>query len=122
MGGYILLIGVTNTVNTTLHCVEEMAAPYMNQNGMFNVRTIDRSGSSRDFEVKGYPVGLSRNFDAVNERMIRDGIMTCHHAGNAELRLIDGRRMVESVKGRLVDEPYLLCDPAHPSLRKGNQP
>jgi aminoglycoside 3-N-acetyltransferase len=121
-GGYILLIGVTNAVNTTLHCVEEIAAPYMNDNGMFKVRTIDRSGNSLDIRVKGYPVGLSRQFDAINDRLVQDRIMTCHHLGQAKLCLIDGRRMIEFVAAQLVEEPYLLCDSAGASRLKGIHP
>jgi aminoglycoside 3-N-acetyltransferase len=121
-GGFILLIGVTNAANTTLHCVEEMAAPYMNQDGIFSIRSIDRDGNSHDFEVKGYPVGLSRQFDAVNDGLIREGAMTCHHLGLAPLWLIHGRRMIESVSAWLADDPYLLAPSANPSLQKGNHP
>lgn len=119
-GGYILLIGVGNSTNTTLHCVEELAAPYMNRNGVFHVQTIDHQGHSHMIAVKGFPVGLARNFDVINPALEQEGIMTNHTLGNAPTRLINGRRMIEYVTEWIGREPNLLVDnPASPAGTKG---
>jgi len=110
-GGYILLIGVTNSVNTTLHCAEELAAPYMNHLEVFTVRTTDDQGRRHGIQVKGYPVGIPRRFDAINQRLLESGILSRHRLGAAEAWLIDARRMLESVIEWLAKEPCLLLDP-----------
>ena len=108
INGYILLMGVTNTRNTTLHCVEELAAPYMNSDGVCDVEVVDYQGLSRPFAVRGYPINLPRRFDAINPYLLERNIMTEHQLGQAKVMRIDARRMIACALDLLEENPYLL--------------
>ncbi len=109
MDGYILLLGVTNKSNSTLHCVEELAAPYMNSDGVCDVEVIDYEGQSRPFSVRGYPVNLTRQFDAINPYLLEQKIMTVHQLGEATVMKVDARRMIACALDLLAKNPYLLA-------------
>ena len=108
-GGKIILIGVTNSCNTTLHCVEEAAAPYIFCGEEFDATAIDAAGRERTVTVKGYTTGQPRDFAAIEPRLLESGIMTMHTLGQAELRVIDGRRLLLEVTEWVRREPYLLA-------------
>jgi aminoglycoside 3-N-acetyltransferase len=109
-GGTIALIGVTNRVNTTLHCLEEAAAPYIfNCGETFTVPVIGDDGAERTIRVRGYTTDTPRDFDAIEPVLLAEGIMTLARLGRAELRIIDGRRLLTRGLELLGENPRLLA-------------
>lgn len=106
--GYILLLGVDQDRNTTLHTVEEYAdLPYLSE---YRVKYIDEKGKERIKILKKYP-GPHRNFIGI-DRILRDtGIMNTGMIGNAVVRLIKAKPMVNILLKELKKNPALfLCD------------
>lgn len=106
-GGKVLLLGVDQDRNTTLHTAEALAeAPYLDDvegaytNDKGNAVTIGvraMAGPHRDF------IGLDRLF---RER----GIMSVGRIGGAVCRLMDGRQMVETALEAIRRDPAaVLC-------------
>ncbi|MFW6146474.1 MAG: AAC(3) family N-acetyltransferase [Planctomycetota bacterium] len=110
-GGKIVLIGVDCSVNTTLHCVEEQAAPYIFNGEVFAPLTIDLDGRGHRIHVRGYTTATHRHFPAIEPRLQDEGIMTIGHLGSAPSRLCDGRRLLTEVTAWVRQEPYLLGTP-----------
>ncbi len=108
-GGKVVLVGVTNGCNTTLHCVEEAAAPYIFCGEEFDATAIGAAGRERTVTVKGYTTSQPRDFAGIEPRLLESGIMTMHTLGQAELRVIDGRRLVTEVTDWVRAEPFLLA-------------
>jgi aminoglycoside 3-N-acetyltransferase len=108
-GGKIGLIGVGNGCNTTLHCVEEFAAPYIFNGEVFEAHVIGMDGREADITVRGYTTDTPRDFAAIEPRLLAEGIMKIHPLAGAELRLLDGQRVVEEVTDWVRQEPYLLA-------------
>ncbi len=107
-GAKILLIGTTNDSNTTLHYVEELAAPYVFNGEEFAVRSIDMAGREHVTTVKGYTTSTPRDFCGIEDRMLTAGMMTMHMFGQADMRVVDARRMVDEVTQWLREDPMLL--------------
>ncbi|NLF30693.1 MAG: AAC(3) family N-acetyltransferase [Planctomycetes bacterium] len=110
-GGTIVLIGVDCSTNTTLHCVEEAAAPYTFNGEVFAPLTIDLDGREHRIRVRGYTTETPRRFASIEPRLLDEGIMTFGRLGSAPLRLCDGRRLLTEVTAWVRQEPYLLAAP-----------
>ncbi|MBN1553304.1 MAG: AAC(3) family N-acetyltransferase [Phycisphaerae bacterium] len=108
-GGKIALIGVHNSASTTLHCVEEIAAPYIFNGESFDVITTGMDGRSDKITVKGYTTNTPRNFTGIEPRLLDEGIMIIHRLGRAELRIIEGREFLERVTAWVREDPHLLA-------------
>ncbi len=108
-GCKILLIGVDLSKCTTLHCVEEISAPYMSTGDVFDVTTVDLFGNEFQYVVKGYPVGLARTFTAIEPRLLSEGIMKMHKLGAADLRIVDGKRLIRECTAWMQAEPWVLA-------------
>lgn len=107
-GGKIALLGVTNVNNTTLHCLEELYAPYIFIGEIFSIETVGMDGRVRTLRVKGYPVSTPRNFNAVEPVLLEAGVEKMGKFGGAELRVIDAKPMVSLVADLLRKDPFFL--------------
>lgn len=108
----ILMIGVNCSSNTTLHCIEELYAPYIFSGEVFNVETTDYEGGYHEITVRGYCIGIKRNFQAVEPELFKKGIMNIYNIGQAETRVIDARRMFEEVSRWVQADPWFLVEKA----------
>ncbi len=108
-GGKILLLGVDQDRNTSLHTVEAMVRlPYL--------RTITRDyldpedGSTKTLEIREYP-GPHRDFIGLDPLFRDAGIMKIGKVGRAVCRLIDAAPMRDIVLDLLLHDPTaILCD------------
>lgn len=110
MGGYILLVGVGQSSNTTLHTVEELArVPYHLQSRPTTSTVIDYNGNR--MQVTGYlhDWGTPRRFEIIDVELKERGIMTVGQVGNATLRLIRAQEMIDLLVPRLRKIPRYLC-------------
>ncbi len=109
LDGYILLMGVDNRNNTTLHAVEEMEDPAQFSPDTFMPTVIDWSGRQFRTPVRAYAENRPRNFLAVEEPLLEAGIMQIGRIGEAEVRLIKALPMFRLVSGLLRgDRTFLL--------------
>jgi len=108
MNGKILLLGVDNDRNTTMHTLEIYAqACYLTDR---DASYLDDRGRLQTLRVKSYP-GPHRSFIGVDSLLRNAGAMTIGKVGQAVARLIDARRMHDAVLAAFKDDPALvLCD------------
>ncbi len=108
-GGYILLIGVNQESNTTLHTVEEIAeVPYHMQKLPSHCTIIDYNNNKFTKDLYLHDWGTPRNFQIIDEDLERLGIMRMGKCGNSTLRLIKSMEMIEYVLKKLRDDPKYL--------------
>jgi aminoglycoside 3-N-acetyltransferase len=108
IGGYILLLGVTHSVNTTMHLVEEMVGvPYHMQPGLVaaQIKTGDRV---QTIHTMLHRYGPDRCFERMEPVFRERGIQRDGQIGRARVRLIDARRMVEITRQALSQDPTIL--------------
>lgn len=109
--GYILLLGVDNRRNTTLHAVEEAEDPDIFSPDTFTPTVIDWDGRSFTVPVRAYAENRPRNFLAVEEPLKAAGIMRVGKIGEADVRLIAAQPMFKFVSDMLRrDRRALLAD------------
>lgn len=108
-GSKILMIGVTLDTCSTLHCVEEMAAPYIYSGEVFTVPTIDFHGKEHKIAVKGYCVNRTRRFTIIQETLLQEGIMEIKRLGKAPMLVIKAQAMIEKTLELLRHDEYLLA-------------
>lgn len=106
--GYILLLGVDQDRNTTLHTIEEYAdLPYLSEH---RVDYTDQAGMKRIKILKKYP-GPHRNFIGIDRLLAEEGAMKTGKIGSASARLIKARQMADVLFKALKKNPALfLCD------------
>lgn len=100
--GWVLLLGVDHTVNTSIHYAERLAGR----------RQFIRWAllPDRIIECPGFP-GDSAGFDAIAPDLINDTRRVT--IGTATVRAIPLRRIIQAVAARLAADPLaLLCDRA----------
>ncbi len=107
-GGKILLLGVDNDRNTTLHTLEEyVEAPYLSDR---EASYLDENGRERVLKMKLFP-GPHRDFIGLGPLLRRSGVEVVAKVGNAVARLIDAKRMRDVVLEAFGEDPALvLCD------------
>jgi len=109
-GGYVMLIGVDQESNTTIHCCEEVAGvPYHLQKDITDIVIKGYNGEeivvrNRLHDWNKPPTDFNR-FDAVFRE---HGIMKTGKIGNSTIRLINAKAMVELAVDMLVKNPYYL--------------
>ncbi|MHB9025330.1 MAG: AAC(3) family N-acetyltransferase [Armatimonadota bacterium] len=107
-GGKILLLGVDQDRNTTLHAAEAIAgAPYLSTiQGTY----IDDNGQPVTITIPAM-AGPHRNFIGLDRLFRERGIMTVGRIGKAVCRLMDGKGMLETALEALRRDPAaVLCD------------
>lgn len=106
-GGYILLLGVDQDRNTTLHTLEEYAdSPYLSEMA-FTYK--DESGREKTKILKKFP-GPHRDFIGL-ERLFREsGVVRVGKIGNAVARLMSARKMAKvGLTALKADSAAVLC-------------
>lgn len=106
--GYILLIGVNHQSNTTMHHVEELVGvQYHMQPGLARARIrVDGQEIVRHVMLHAY--GNPRHFNIMEPLYLERGIQRSGQIGQAALRLIHARRMVEITAQALRANHHLL--------------
>ena len=107
-GGYICLLGVDQDRNTTMHSVEALLQlPYLKDTGE---RTFSTSEGEQCRSWKYYP-GPHRDFINLDSLLLQNDIMKIIRIGNAQVRLINSRAMLDicCALGRK-DPAFALCD------------
>jgi len=112
LGGYVLLIGVGQDSNTTIHTCEELAeVPYHLQTQPTDAVIIDYGGRRHIMRLVLHDWGTPRQFDRLDDELLRRGIMQVGRVGNATLRLIRSVAMIEWLVDVLKKKPrYLISD------------
>jgi aminoglycoside 3-N-acetyltransferase len=106
--GYILLLGVTHQSNTTLHHVEELAgAPYHIQPGLARAK-IKVGGEWVERHLMLHRYGSPRRFEVVEPLLVERGAQRSAQIGDAAVRLVEARAMVQIVYAALRADAGLL--------------
>jgi len=109
-GGYVMLIGVDQESNTTIHCCEEVAGvPYHLQKDITDIYIKGYNGEeilvkNRLHDWNKPPTDFNRLDAVFKER----GIMKIGKIGNSIIRLINAKAMVELAVDILIKNPYYL--------------
>ena len=107
-GGKVLLLGVDQDRNTTLHAAEAIAgAPYLT--------TIQGTYLNDDGKSVTIPIaamaGPHRDFIGLDHLFREQGVMRMEKIGKARCRLLDGKAMLETAIAALRQNPAaVLCD------------
>lgn len=111
-GGRILLIGVDNTSNTSIHLAESLAEmpytslPYDASWGNCTAALLE-DGTVHTYLQREYP-GCSEQFEVLESLFEKAGIVKKGMIGNAPSRLIEAGPMLECVIHALQKNPMLL--------------
>lgn len=108
--GLILLLGVSQQSNTTLHCIEELqAVPYHLQPDVTQGAVVDETGVRVPVSNRLHLWGWERNFTRIDQRLLEADAMIIGNIGSAESRLIGAAQMADEVISAIrADELYLL--------------
>lgn len=110
--GLIALVGCTHTSNTTIHSAEEQAdVPYHLIPGEGTSIIIDREGNRLEQRTRFHSWATERDFMRIDKDLGALGIQTYHSIGDAIVRLVDAKLMMDWLVQRLRAYPYLLCKP-----------
>ena len=107
-GAKILLIGVDNRRNSSIHLAEQLAkVPHKQRTREAPI--LDADGSTRIVEIASPECG--RGFDAIEPAAERARILHRGSIGDASVQLLDGRALLSCAVGVLATDPgALLCD------------
>lgn len=107
-GGKVLLLGVDQDRNTTLHTAEALVeAPYLDT---VEAEYVDDRGERVKLTVP-FMAGPHRDFIGLDQAFRQSGLMRMGKVGQAVCRLMDGRRMLELTVEKLrLDPAAVLCD------------
>jgi len=107
-GALICLLGVDQDRNTSLHGIEALLKlPYLGQ--VTNTFTTP-DGQEITKTWKHYP-GPHRDFIGLDRRFLNNGVMTVHRLGNAQLRVLDSKKMWECcIEWGKADPAFVLCN------------
>ncbi|MFB3897263.1 MAG: AAC(3) family N-acetyltransferase [bacterium] len=110
LGGSILLIGCMHSSSTMLHLVEEAAnSPYHLQPDWVDAQLINPDGTTTIIHTKIHLWGWDRDFNKIDSLLSDAKIMRIGKIGNATVRLIAARPMVNMLLQELKSDPlYLL--------------
>lgn len=104
-GGYVLLLGVDQDRNTTLHCAEALAnLPYLTGGA---VPYVDETGKTQTYKyVLG--AGPHRDFIGVDALLREAGILKLGRIGNCVARLMKGQETLDLLVRELKKNPALF--------------
>lgn len=110
--GFIALVGCTHTSNTTIHAAEEQAeVPYHLIPGEGTCIVVDQEGNRLEQRTRFHSWATERDFMRIDKDLGAQGIQTYHSLGDAIVRLVDAKLMMDWLVQRLRAYPYLLCKP-----------
>lgn len=107
MGGSILLLGVTQQNNTSIHGPEEVHAKYQLSRDEIEGVVID-GGVEYRVRSRLHRWGNASDFGRINPWLERAGGLRRGRVGNAECLLIDAGIFQAQVCARLIDDPQFL--------------
>jgi aminoglycoside 3-N-acetyltransferase len=108
--GYILLIGVDHQSNTTMHHVEELVGvDYHMQPGLARARILV-NGQEIVRHIMLHAYGNPRHFNVMEPVYLERGIQRSGQIGQAVVRLVQSRAMVEITAQALRANLRLLCE------------
>lgn len=113
--GFILLLGgVTQGSNTTLHCLEELAGvPYHLQPESTDGIVIDAEGRRHVVRNRLHLWGWERDFGRIEGPLREVGALRIGPVGRSTSRLIPARALADTILPILrADSLWLLCDAA----------
>lgn len=107
-GGYVCLLGVDQDRNTMLHSVEALLKlPYLCE----TTRTCKNPQGKEVTRTWKYYPGPHRNFIGLDSLFAGEGIMAVQRIGNAQVRLIDAKAMIDLAMEEGANDPaFVLCD------------
>ena len=109
IGGKIILIGVTQSSNTSFHMAEEIAGvPYVLQDEPVDAIVVDADGGRLEFRTRVHLWGARRDYDALEPQMIDLGICHIRTVGNAEVRVIDAMFQRMFLIRKLLEDPLAV--------------
>jgi len=109
LGGYVLLIGVDQNRNTTFHTAEEIAeVPYHIQPDLAEAKIIAEDGREIVVPIKLHRYGPERDFNIMEDRFKREGIMKIGKIGKSTIRLLKAKEMIEAIVDELRKDPNAL--------------
>lgn len=109
-GGFVMLVGVTQRSNTTMHCCEELAkVDYHLQKELTEVLVTGYDGQkvlvrNRLHDWNKPPT----DFDKFDKLYEEQGIMRIGTAGNSVVRLVDAEKMIDFTVATLRRDPRFL--------------
>ncbi|ADU32154.1 aminoglycoside N(3)-acetyltransferase [Evansella cellulosilytica] len=108
--GYIMLIGVDQESNTTIHTCEEIAqVPYHLQKETTTSEIIDEAGGKITVKNKLHDwTKPPTNFNKLDALFESKGIMTKQKIGNATTRLINANSMLQLTLELLTKDPHYM--------------
>ncbi len=119
VGGKIVLLGVGQESNTTLHTVEETADSIVVSRDRFYPLVIDETGSIHQLEVCAHLPGYPRNFPRMDAELLAAGGMVTGQIGQATVRVIQARTLLAVGLDRLRRDPRFLLTTPEPSSQGG---
>lgn len=109
-GGYILLLGVGQDSNTTLHTAEELAeVPYHLQPEPTDAVVIDYAGRRHVKRMYLHDWGTPRAFSRIDASLLELGIMRVGTIGKATVRLIRSLALLDWLVPVLQQDNRFLC-------------
>lgn len=107
IGGKILLIGVTEAVNTCFHHSEELAkVPFVLQTEPVNAISIDFEGNRRQLNgIFIHSWESPRDYDRLEPQMIENGMISLGKLGDANCRLVDASAQRKFLLNLLLEDP-----------------
>jgi len=107
--GWVVLLGVGLECVTLLHHVEEVAGlPYHMQPEPVRATVVNYDGSSRKVLIGIHRYGLARNFSGLEPELRRRGILLSTQVGEAEVRAVRAKPMVEYALELVRSDPRAL--------------
>lgn len=110
IGGRIVLVGVTQSVNTSFHSAEEIAnVPYVVNDEPMDVELTGLRGEKivmRSTLLHRH--GVRRDYDCLEPEMIRLGICRVTQAGSAQVRITDAMLQRMFLVRKLLDDPLAV--------------
>lgn len=111
LNGYIMLIGVDQECNTTIHCCEEIAnVPYHLQKEETDIYITDYKGDKVLVRNRLHDWGHPTDFNRFDDLFLNHNIMKIGKIGNSTIRLLKAKDMLEFAVDRLIKEPLFLLD------------
>jgi aminoglycoside 3-N-acetyltransferase len=108
-GGYILMLGATQSSNTTLHCLEELAeVPYHLQDEWTTGRVVDADGREHAVRNRLHLWRWRRDFEKIDRPLAETGALTIGKVGQAETRLMPARALHDTILPLMRADPFYL--------------
>ena len=113
-GRILLLGGVTQQSNTTLHAIEErVGLPYHLQPAWTDGQVTEADSMVHLVRNRLHQWGWDRDFTRINDMLLEDGVMRCGQVGASTSCLIEAHKLTELLAPMLQRDPlFLLTDQA----------